>query len=242
MKNLLKVLFLIVLLVYLVLAFTNFNKPDDKAVCRQVDIVVDDSTKAGFIQVDEVVRILKSKHLYPEGKRIDFVDSRKIEQTLLENPFIENVLCYKTAADGLRIEVSQRLPVMRVMSDSGGNYYIDRNGRVMPQLNYPADLVVATGNVTPAYARTHLVPIGKLLQNDSFWNDQIVQIHVDRQGNLELVPRVGDHLVYMGSPSGFRRKLNHLKIFYEKVLNKVGWNKYSLISLEFDNQIICKKK
>ena len=29
--------------------------------------------------------------------------------------------------------------------------------------------------------------------------------------------------------------------FYQYGLSKVGWNKYSYINLEFDNQIICKK-
>lgn len=32
-----------------------------------------------------------------------------------------------------------------------------------------------------------------------------------------------------------------MRKFYLYGLNKAGWNKYSYISVEFDNQIICKK-
>ena len=33
-----------------------------------------------------------------------------------------------------------------------------------------------------------------------------------------------------------------MKKFYTEGLNKAGWNKYSMVNLEYDNQIICKKK
>ena len=58
---------------------------------------------------------------------------------------------------------------------------------------------------------------------------------------IELVPRVGDHIVYLGKLEHFEDKLDRLKTFYGKALNEVGWNKYSRISLEFSNQIICTK-
>ena len=36
--------------------------------------------------------------------------------------------------------------------------------------------------------------------------------------------------------------MERLEKFYKYGLSEAGWNKYSYISLEFDNQIICKKK
>ena len=39
-----------------------------------------------------------------------------------------------------------------------------------------------------------------------------------------------------------RKKMDRLKKFYKYGLSQAGWNKYSYIDLEFDNQIICKKK
>ena len=37
------------------------------------------------------------------------------------------------------------------------------------------------------------------------------------------------------------KKMKRLEFFYKYGLSQAGWNKYSYINLEFDNQIICKK-
>ena len=37
------------------------------------------------------------------------------------------------------------------------------------------------------------------------------------------------------------KKMNRLEKFYKYGLSQAGWNKYSYINIEFDNQIICKK-
>ena len=37
-------------------------------------------------------------------------------------------------------------------------------------------------------------------------------------------------------------KLDRTLTFYKYGLNKVGWNKYSYIDVEFDNQIVCRKR
>jgi cell division protein ftsQ len=36
--------------------------------------------------------------------------------------------------------------------------------------------------------------------------------------------------------------LSRLEKFYRYGLSQAGWNKYSYIDIEFDNQIICKKR
>ena len=53
---------------------------------------------------------------------------------------------------------------------------------------------------------------------------------------------IREHIIFLGKPGNYEEKFEKLKTFYEKGLNQVGWNKYSRISLEFNNQIICTKK
>ena len=74
------------------------------------------------------------------------------------------------------------------------------------------------------------------------WKAQIQQINVTPAKELELVPQVGDHIIFLGKPGNYENKFDRLKTFYKKGLNEIGWNKYSRISLEFNNQIICTKK
>jgi cell division protein FtsQ len=37
-------------------------------------------------------------------------------------------------------------------------------------------------------------------------------------------------------------KLENLKLFYQKALPKVGWERYSSINLKYKNQIVCTIK
>ena len=241
MKNLLKLLLLLALAVYLGLAVTVLNNPEMRQHCAAVEVIVKDSDVAGFITPSEIRTILKEAKVYPIGKKMNGINCAEIERVLAKNPFIDNTTSYKTAGDRVYVTVTQRLPVMRVISDNGDNYYMDTRGKIMPHMHYSADLVVATGHISRQYAHSKLLPIGRLLKYDKFWDSQIEQISVDTAGNVELYPRIGNHVVYIGQPGGMQQKLKRLKAFYSQVLPQVGWNKYSRIDLEYDNQIICKK-
>ena len=92
------------------------------------------------------------------------------------------------------------------------------------------------------YAQTALKQFGLLLLDDPFWHSQIEQINVLPDGSVEMIPRVGDHIVYLGQPTHLKEKLTRLEKFYRYGLSKAGWNKYSYINIEFNNQIICKRR
>lgn len=231
------------LAVYLLMAVTVFNKPESRnVVCTRVDIRIADGLVNGFLGDTEIESQLKASNLYPLGQPLSQVNVRNIEESLLHNPFVKEAQCYKTQGGKVIILLTQRLPVMRVKAENGDDYYLDGNGNVMPHTRYASDLVVATGHISRNYAKTYLATMGEDLLHNRFWNNQIEQLHVLQDGGLELVPRVGDHIVYLGSPTNIPQKLMRLEKFYRYGLNVAGWNKYSYISLEFDNQIVCKKR
>ena len=233
----------IVIAVYLLLAVTAFNKPAERAtVCSEVKIGIDDEMPDGFLNANEIKRILERQHLYPLAKPMTDVNARDIEETLLKNPFVQQAECYKAQDGHVCISLTQRLPIMHVMSDKDEDYYVDIQGSILPESRYPSDLLVVTGAITRKYAQKTLAPIVNEIVRDKFWQSQIVQLHVLSDGSLEAVPRVGDHIIYLGAPTDISRKLERMRKFYLYGLNKAGWNKYSYISVEFDNQIICKKK
>jgi cell division protein FtsQ len=176
------------------------------------------------------------------GKKRSEINTRQIENTLLKNPFIKEASCYITSGGNVAIRLKQRLPVLRVMANNGEDYYLDNTGHIMSQSRYAARLPVATGYITADYAERYLVDIAKTLKEDDFWDSQVEQINVLKNGDVELIPRVGDQVLCMGAPKYMEEKLNRMKEFYKDVMPKVGWNKYESINLEFDNQIICKKK
>ena len=228
---------------YLLLAITAFNQPGDIAKqCTEVKIDIEKNEVEGFLNAGEIKRILSLDHVYPLSQPMEAISSRKIEECLQKSPFVEKVECHKTQSGHVCISIKQRTPVVRVMPDNGGSYYVDSNGNFMPENRYVTDLVIATGAISRKYAQSKLTQVAKTIMQDQFWKNQVVQINVLSNGTIELVPRVGDHIIYIGSPTNVDKKLERMRKFYLYGLNKAGWNKYSYISVEFNNQIICRKK
>ena len=241
-KKTLIVLCDIVIAGYLVMAVTAFNKPDMAAThCTEVKTDIEHNIVDGFLTADEISKMLRQEKVYPLSKSMHDVSARQIEETLLKSPFVERAECYKTQSGLVCIQVRQRVPVVKVMSDNGENYYIDSHASVMPENRFVNDLIIATGHINRKYAQKHLSHVANYIMQDKFWQSQIVQINVLPDFTMELVPRVGDHIIYIGAPEGVEKKLDRMRKFYLYGLNKAGWNKYSYINVEFDNQIICKK-
>ena len=242
LKNLFIFLFLVLLTLYLAIAVTAFNgKPDDQT-CEGMELVINDSIDYGFITKREILRLLNGKKLSPIGKKMGEINTRELEDELRQHPLIGNAECYRTSSGRIGIEVTQRLPILRVMTASGENYYIDDKAHIMPNPNSAANVAVVTGHVDKAFATKELYEFGMFLRNNPLWKAQIQQINVTPNKELELIPLVGDHIIYLGKPGNYENKFERLETFYKKGLNEVGWNKYSRISLEFSNQIICTKK
>ena len=242
-KKLLIFLLLIVLAVYLVVASTFLNHKSNEAICEAVDLVVTDSIDYGFMSNKDILNLLNSQKISPVGLKINEINTNEMEEIISKQPFVESVDCYKTPGNKIGIKIRQRVPLLRVMANNGENYYVDQKGETMPvPTGSTAYVPIITGNVSKDFAKKELYAFGLFLRDNSLWNAQIEQINVTAQKELELIPRVGENVIFLGKPENYEEKLDRLKTFYEKGLNKVGWNKYSRISLEFNNQIICTKR
>lgn len=240
-KKILLFIVIVALAGYFIAAVTVLNKPKEGQTCEQVEILVEDSTEQSLITKNDVQQYLIRKKIYPLGKNLQQIDLLGMEKALKKSPYIDNATCYKTATGAICVKVKSRQVILHVISENGEDYYLDSQGNPIPKASYYADLPIVTGHVSKKYAKQKLTTLGKIIQSDPFWNQQIEQINVLANGKLEMVPRVGKHTVLIGEPKDFKKKLEKLKIFYEKGINQVGWNKYSEINLEYNDQIICTK-
>lgn len=239
MKTILKLILCLVLAGYLIYAFFTFPFKGSDEVCKTMNICIVDSAKAGFITQAEVRKMMQKVN--PVGLLMDSIHGADIETHLMRNSFIKNANCYKSPGGVVNIIVTQRLPLLRVLADNGQDYYIDETGRAMNPQGYSANLIVATGHISKKYAETTLKMIGHSLVEKDFWNNMIEQIQIEENGDIILIPRVGNHIIMMGDSTDFNKKLRNLTSFYKKVMPQVGWNKYSRINAEHTNQIICTK-
>ncbi len=246
----------VILAGYLAVALTAFNKPDEsKALCTKVTIDVADSSTSGFIDAREVKHRLTAHRLDPMGQPIASVSARDIEDMLRKSPFINTAECYKTIGGEVHITVTQRMPVIRIKADNGSDYYVDDKNCIMPNSSYTSDLIIATGRFGQNFATQYIAPMGRTLMANELWRNLIEQIHVTDEHGIEIVPRIGDHIVYLGTLPECKddslrnkiieafvgRKMTRLVKFYRYGLSHAGWNRYDYIDLEFDNQIICRR-
>lgn len=235
---------LIATLLFCYIAFASyfFREMKQKDVCQSLQIVVKDSLDKHFVTQEDLSSLLKRADLDPIDKSMNTINTERIESELLKNEMIANVEVYKTPSGMIKLEVRQKMPILRVMSPKG-NFYVDHLGSSMPvSRRYVAHVPIASGHVEKEFAMTELYKFALFLQKNDFWNSQIEQIYIYPDQDVELIPRVGNHRILIGSLDGFEEKLNNLQLFYKQAIPKIGWDKYSVINLKYKNQIVCTKK
>ena len=205
-------------------------------------VVVKDSLDKHFVSEGDLLYMLRKAGLDPVKHPMSEVNTERIEGELLRNEMIARVEAYKTPSGLVKMEVTQKMPILRIMGVRG-NYYVDNLGTTMPiSRRYVARVPIASGYVEKELAVTDLYKFALFLQGNEFWNDQIEQIYVYPDNEVELIPRVGSHRIMLGPLEGFEEKLANLRLFYEQAIPKMGWEKYSMINLKYKNQIVCTKR
>ena len=227
---------------YIVFVSFFFREIRQDSICQDLQVVVKDSLDKHFVSESDLVSILKNAGLDPIKRPMADVNTDRIETELLKNEMIAQVEAYKTPSGIIKLEVMQKMPILRIMGVRG-SYYVDNLGTTMPiSRRYAAHVPIVSGYVEKELAVTDLYKFALFLQENEFWNDQIEQIYVYPDNDIELIPRVGNHRIMLGTLDEFEEKLANLKLFYEQAIPKVGWEKYSMINLKYKNQIVCTKK
>lgn len=242
MKKILTSVVLILLIGYIAFAIVSLcNRPAGE-VCKGIQLEIRDSLKTGYMTTKDITTMLAKSHLDPTGQPLDKVNLRAIEEVLESSPLISSSECYKTINGQIVVEVTCRRPILRVLSEGNDSYFLDEEGEIIEHIAKAVYVPVATGHITRSFAKKELLPLAQFLQDEELWEAQIEQIHVTSRKEIELIPRVGSHIIVLGRPGDYAYKFEKLQAFYEKGLSKVGWDRYSRIDIDHNNQVIGTKK
>ncbi len=241
-KTLLKIVILLGVASYLVYALASLNHPKQELECKGLSIHINDEQHTDFINENEIRDLLVKKQLFPEGRALKDVDLAQMESVLVASPYIEEALCYTTPEGQVAIRVTPRIPIMHVINTAGEDFYIDNCGGTMPRGHHVIDLIVMTGYVQRATAGALYTPLATKLNADTYWRDQIQEVHVDAAGEITLTPHIGDHIIILGDTSNIEDKLSRMKTFQSEGLDKAGWNRYKTISVKYAGQVIATKR
>lgn len=243
MKKILSIAAVLILTGYMAFSMMFMSgSHEDTRLCKGVEVVLRDNSDISLVDSEMVLKLLDSEGMDPEGEPLASVDTKAMEEMLSHYPLIESAQCYKTSGDKVKIIVYSKVPLLRVRSNSGEDYYVDSKGDILNHRMLSLHLPVATGYIDRKFASDDLRRVVLAIDRSAFWRAQVVQINVNKDRQIELVPRVGGHLLILGSAENVENKLDRLYSFYETGLSKIGWNKYSSVSVAYENQVVCKKR
>lgn len=263
MKKLKHILVWGLIIAYIAVAMSFVKEKRNKILCHDIKVDILDSLHNGFITITDIEDFLHETDMNVIGMPVGLINTRDLERKLKLYASVKKSEVYVTLEGDIRVEIDQRNPIVRVINKRGQSYYIDQEGTVMPlSSKYSSHVLIANGNIVEHFEvnRTReiycnadenwnknrlvcdLYDLSKFIYEDDFWRSQIEQIYVNDESEFELIPRIGAHIIYLGSIENYKTKFRNLRAFYLQGLNKVGWNDYNKINLKFDNQVICTKR
>ena len=242
LKRVLAISLLLIVVGYGIFAMSHFSKKSAYAECKAVDVKLTDAGEEILISEDYIYNLVTKSEYNPIGKQSDAIDTKAIEAFIEKNKIVKNAEVYVTNSGKMKIKVSQRIPLYKIMNE-GGNFFVDQDGVMMPaQSVFAAKLPIVSGHIEKDFAANELRNFVLYLQKNPFWEQQIEQICVHSNREVELIPKVGNHRILLGQLTDVDKKLNRLMKFYQKGLNEVGWNRYAILNLKYDKQIVCTKR
>ena len=235
----------------LVFLFIISWKAKEEKKCTNIDVeLVGETTVALFMDEKDILAFIHEKGIRP-GMPIGAVNLNELEKSLQSIKWINHAELFLDNQQSWQIKIEQRSPIARVFTASGASFYIDKEGRRLPLKQLTVlRLPVFTGfpsdqekmSSPDSLLLEDVLHFTKAIQKDSFFMAQIAQINIESNGDFEMVPSLGDHIVLMGAAENVEDKLNRLYSFYKQVWVNSGINAYQVLDCRFDHQIVALKK
>ncbi len=201
-----------------------------------------------LIQPEEFENMVTRKFGPLKGLPIEMVNMREIEDFLATNPYIRKADVFLGASGRLVLNLHQRIPLMRIVDNSGRHWYIDTDTVRMPvSTHFTARVPLVNGNF-PVTADVRQWPmqdlfrIATMLREDDFMGPLIDQIYVESPQKIWLVPRLGPSRILLGTTEDLDSKVERITRFYKKALPAEGWDAYAYIDTRFAGQIVAKRR
>ena len=234
---------------YVIYTFFGMESTNPEEECAEVAVIIDEEDHDAFVDSTAVMQMLNEAEINPVGRKMKFVDLDEIKRVVEKNPFVTSAECYSNN-NGMEVgkarvcvKVHQLVPVALVYDRHDVSYYVDASGNIIETDSlFARNILVANGEINRNFVVSDLAAFANYIHSDDFWDNQIEQVYVEYDKNKErvvtLIPRVGEQRIYLGPITDYDKKLKRLRKFYEQGMSVVGWNKYSVLNLEYDNQVV----
>jgi cell division protein FtsQ len=224
-------------------------------VCKGLEISILDSLENSFVSEADVRKYLDKEYGRYIGEKLDSLDLVKIEKIIDGRSAVRKSQAYVTRDSILRIDITQRKPVVRFQKKDGG-FYADAEGYIFPlQVNYASHVQIIDGDI-PLAANSgykgaienagerewfdNVMNVVRYIEGSRTWKGKIVQIHVEKNGEIILVPREGKQIFKFGQPVQVSEKFGKMEMYYTHIVPEKGSETYKTVDVRFADQIVCR--
>ncbi|MFZ4863811.1 cell division protein FtsQ/DivIB [Sphingobacterium sp. Mn56C] len=235
----------------LVVLMGMISRKDKAQNCAGLTVMVEG--KETFIDQQDISNMIHSKFGDLLHMPLKEVKLHAIELEIERLPYVSAAEVYADMDGKIQVKVQQREVLLRVINNNGKEYYVDAVGNKIPvTLKYVPHVLVASGHISEGYSKPlekvesqllkDLIKIVDRVKDDNLWGNQIVQLYVNEQKDIELIPRVGKELLVIGTADSLDYKLERLALYYTEIVPKVGAEAYQKVNVKYGGQIICERK
>lgn len=244
--------------VYVILTPLFIHSRMGASVCRGIEITIVDSSQHQFVNRNDIMDLIRSTGIHVKGVPVNEISIADIEEKLKTMKELRVAEVFFSADNVMHVYADQREPVMRVIASYGGDFFVDREGVIMrrhniytPRLHvFEIDMIFNPNqmngtNIYESEKTKELVEafeLVKFINGDSFWNAMIDHLYMARDGEVEMVPRVGNHIIHLGKVENYQEKFDNLAVFYREAMPLAGWDKYKVVNIEYKGQVVCQRR
>jgi cell division protein FtsQ len=227
------------------------NRKEQNHLCKDVRITIKGVGENFYIDKGDIITILKNgsdKKLI--GQPLNKMNLARMEKLLEKSSWVADAEMYFDSRDVLHITAIEREPIARIFTTAGTSFYIDSTAKRMPLLQKMSVRVPVVTNFPwskkmNSRDRALIKEVRELsmfVNNDPFWNAQVAQIDIVNGKTFEIIPTIGNHVIRIGNTENLNEKFNRLYLFYKKVLSKTGFDHYSMVDVQFADQVVAAQR
>ncbi|WP_435624851.1 cell division protein FtsQ/DivIB [Flagellimonas sp.] len=192
-----------------------------------------------FIDEASVNKLLIQNYGSVKNRTKEQLVLNTIEKVIQSNDMVKKAQIYFTVDGKLISKIVQRKPIGRI--ESASKFYLDDVGKRMPlSKHHSARVPIITGKIT-GKTLEDAYTILNYINADDFLRKNVIGIHVEEEGSYQLRFRMENFVVNLGGVDNLNEKFKNFMAFYAKATKDNSLEKYAVVSLEFNNQVVCTK-
>lgn len=234
------------LILLLVLLSFSERKMNEQQSFINIEVAIQNNENNHYLDDVEVVNAVNA--ILQEDQ--ETVNLKEVEQSLLENPYIQKAEVYRDLKNQLLVKVRLRRPLARLIREKRSHAYISYDGALLPiSSKYTSRVPLISGKYAEDFNRDDMFQkdddkrvyqLLKKIESDEFFKAQVAQLDIDEKLNVSIYPQVTKQIVEFGQPENIDEKFRKLLIFYKEILPEKGWNDYKRVNVEFEGQIVAE--